>query len=208
MFTGIVETIGVIDEYNRSDAGIDIVVSTGGLETSQFALGDSLAVSGVCLTITEISAHSVAVHVSNESVDRTNFGSFAPGTAVNLERPVTLAQPFGGHMVSGHVDGIAQCTGIVADGASRRIEFEVSKSELGKFIAQKGSVTIDGVSMTVNAVSDHGERSAFAVNVIPHTLSVTTLGALKIGAKVHIEVDLIARYVDRLLNCQSQADTV
>ncbi len=203
MFTGIVESIGRIERIDRTEAGIDIAISTGSVHHHGFQLGDSVSVSGVCLTVTGINKKWIDVHVSNETIARTVFGDYELGSMVNIERPVTLEKPLGGHLVSGHVDGIAHCSSIAAAGASRKIEFELSRHELGKFVAEKGSVAIDGVSMTVNSVSDRGKLTAFEVNVIPHTLSATTLGNLQPGDSVHIEVDMVARYVHRLFDCKN-----
>ncbi len=203
MFTGIVESVGCITRMDCSPDGIDLAISTGSIEPRSMNRGDSLAVSGVCLTVTEIDDQWVAVQVSNETVSRTNFGEYVCGTAVNLERPVTLDRPLGGHLVTGHIDGIAECIDIKTDGSSRSVQFEAPKQVLGKFIAEKGSVTIEGVSMTVNSVQDRSNLTVFSVNVIPHTWSVTTLGQLDVDARVHIEVDVIARYVHRLAECQA-----
>ena len=199
MFTGIVESVGGIVRVGRSDAGMDLSIDLGSVEPASLKLGDSVSISGVCLTVTGIQEQSVDVQVSNETIARTNFGQYSAGTQVNIERPLTLNSPLGGHLVSGHIDGTATCVSIAADGDSRRIVFEVSGDALGKFMVQKGSVTIDGVSMTVNSVVDRESLTQFDVNVIPHTLSVTTLGLLKVNDSVHIEIDNVARYVNRLM---------
>ena len=199
MFTGIVESVGSIVRVNRSDAGMEFSLVLGSVEPASLKLGDSISISGVCLTVTGIQEQSVDVQVSNETIARTNFGQYSVGTQVNIERPLTLNSPLGGHLVSGHIDGTAKCVGITPDGDSRRIVFEVSGEALGKFMVQKGSVTIDGVSMTVNSVVDRESLTQFDVNVIPHTLSVTTLGSLKLNESVHIEIDNVARYVNRLM---------
>ena len=199
MFTGIVESVGSIVRVDRSDAGMELSLVLGSVEPASLKLGDSVSISGVCLTVTGIEEQTVDVQASNETIARTNFGQYSVGTQVNIERPLTLNSPLGGHLVSGHIDGTAKCVRITPDGDSRRIEFEVSGEALGKFMVQKGSVTIDGVSMTVNSVVDRESLTQFDVNVIPHTLSVTTLGSLKVSDSVHIEIDNVARYVNRLM---------
>ncbi len=199
MFTGIVESVGSIVRVNRSDAGMEFSLVLGPVEPASLKLGDSISISGVCLTVTGIQEQSVDVQVSNETIARTNFGQYSVGTQVNIERPLTLNSPLGGHLVSGHIDGTAKCVSITPDGDSHRIVFEVSGEALGKFMVQKGSVTIDGISMTVNSVVDRESLTQFDVNVIPHTLSVTTLGSLRVNESVHIEVDNVARYVNRLM---------
>lgn len=199
MFTGIVESVGSIVRVNRSDAGMEFSLVLGSVESASLKLGDSISISGVCLTVTGIQEQSVDVQVSNETIARTNFGQYSVGTQVNIERPLTLNSPLGGHLVSGHIDGTAKCVSITPDGDSHRIVFEVSGEALGKFLVQKGSVTIDGISMTVNSVVDQESLTQFDVNVIPHTLSVTTLGSLRVNESVHIEVDNVARYVNRLM---------
>lgn len=202
MFTGIVESVGNIVRIDRSAAGLDLAISTGSIEPRSLNLGDSIAVNGVCLTVTGTDNQWIAVQVSNETIARTNFGRFVQDTAVNLERPVTLAKPLGGHLVTGHIDGIATCVQIETDGSSQKVEFAVPKQVLGKFMAEKGSVTIDGVSLTINAVQDRGDLTTLGVNLIPHTLTVTTLGQLEVDNRVHIEVDVVARYVHRLYEWQ------
>ena len=199
MFTGIVESVGSITRVNRSDAGMELSLDLGSVEPASLKLGDSVSISGVCLTVTGIQEESVDVQVSNETIARTNFGQYSVGTQVNIECPLTLNSPLGGHLVSGHIDGTATCVSITRDGDSRRIVFEVSGEALGKFMVQKGSVTIDGISMTVNSIVDRESLTQFDVNVIPHTLSVTTLGSLKVNDSVHIEIDNVARYVNRLM---------
>lgn len=199
MFTGIVESIGCIEQIDRSDAVTDFCISTGSINPKSVNVGDSVSISGVCLTVVRIDDEAICVQISNETISRTNFSQFEAGTKVNLERSLTLEKPLGGHLVSGHVDGTGQCVEINADGSSRCIEFVVDSNDLGKFLAEKGSVAVDGVSMTVNSVTDQADSTRFEVNVIPHTLSATTLGSLKVGDLVHIEIDTVARYLDRLM---------
>lgn len=198
MFTGIVESIGCIKNIDRSGAATDLQISTGSVNAKSLSIGDSVSISGVCLTVVGIEGEAISVQISNETISRTKFSKLEAGAKVNLERSMTLQTPLGGHLVSGHVDGTGECIGIVSDGSSHRIECAVDRNELGKFLAEKGSVAIDGISMTVNAVSDQADSTRFEVNVIPHTLSATTLGALEVGDLVHIEIDTAARYLNRL----------
>lgn len=199
MFTGIIESIGCVEKIDRSDAGANLCVSIGSINSASINVGDSISISGVCLTVVQIHGDEIDVQISNETVCRTNFAEFQVGTKVNLERSLTLDMPLGGHLVSGHVDGTGQCIDISPDGSSRRLEFVVEGNDLGKFIVEKGSVAIDGVSMTINSLTDRNELTRFEVNVIPHTLSATTLGTLNVGDLVHIEVDTVARYLHRLI---------
>ena len=200
MFTGIVSDIGRIRSVEeRGDTRV--VVETG-FDTATVDLGASIACSGVCLTVIDKGPGWFAVDVSGETLARTAQGQWAAGRRLNLERAMKLGDELGGHIVTGHVDGIAEVLSIAAEGDSRRIAFAVAP-ELAPFLAPKGSVTVDGVSLTVNEVSD-GEDGAgtrgsrFGVNVIPHTQAVTTLGALQAGQAVNIEIDVLARYLQRM----------
>ena len=197
MFSGIVETVGVLRQISHSENGAEVRINTGSIDLSDSIIGDSLAVSGICLTITEIEADEVRVFVSNETLSCTAFGGYREGTRVNLERPLRMNQGLGGHFVSGHVDGVGSCVNSTRDGASLRLEVEVPQ-RLGRFAASKGSIALDGVSLTINSVFDEAESTIFSVNIIPHTLEATTLGNLSIGNRLNVEADLIARYVDRL----------
>lgn len=201
MFTGIVETVGVLEEISDSEDGVEVHLKTGSIDLSDTKIGDSLAVNGICLTVTEIETDAVRVFVSNETLSRTAFGSYREGALVNLEQPLRLNQGLGGHFVSGHIDGIGRCVELAQDGASIRLEVEVPQ-KLGRFIATKGSITLNGVSLTINSVVDEMESTIFSVNIIPHTLKATTLGRLSIGNQFNVEVDMIARYVERLTHFQ------
>lgn len=194
MFTGIVERVGRIVRTAPQGDGLRIVIDTGAPPFDDVGLGDSIAVSGCCLTVTALADGAFAADVSRESLSLTTLGELAVGARVNLEPALRAGDALGGHLVSGHVDGIAQVTAISGDARSTRVSFRVPAA-LSRYVARKGSVTIDGVSLTVNEV----ERDVFGVNLIPHTQSVTTLGELKIGSKVNFEVDTIARYVERLV---------
>ena len=189
MFTGIIETTGSLQR--RDDHGDDctLTIASDTFDFSRCALGDSIAVNGVCLTAVALTAHSFSADVSHETLRLTTLGSLQSGDAVNLEYALTLATPLGGHLVSGHVDGVGE-----------RLTF-AAPAPLARYIAAKGSITVNGVSLTVNAV----DANHFSVNIVPHTMSRTTLGALQPGDAVNLEVDLIARYLERLLNASQQS---
>ena len=199
MFSGIVETTGSIQRVGPSEQGVEVWIHTGALDLNDVKVGDSLAVNGVCLTLTEIQWEAVKVFVSNETVSRTQFSTYRHGSPVNLEKPLTLSQGIGGHFVAGHIDAIGDCVGLARDGASVCLRIKIPK-KLGPYVAEKGSITIDGVSLTVNTVLDRSKSTEFTVNVIPHTMQVTTLGQISLNDRLNVEVDLIARYIDRLSN--------
>jgi riboflavin synthase len=192
MFTGIVAAKGAVRAAEATDKGVRVTVTAGGLELSDVRIGDSIAVDGCCLTVVELGADAFAVDVSQETVDCTV--GFAVGRVVNLEKALRLSDPLGGHLVSGHVDGVGEVTRFDPVGESWLLEVRVPPA-LAKYLARKGSVTINGVSLTVNRV----QEAQFAVNLIPHTLAVTNLEELRAGSRVNLEVDLVARYVERLL---------
>jgi riboflavin synthase len=173
---------------------VRVVVACQRLDLSQVRVGDSICVQGCCLTAIEVSANAFAADVSRETLSLTTLGSFAAGTAVNLEPALRAGDALGGHLVSGHVDGVAEVLSLSTDARSTRLVIGVPAA-LARFIAPKGSVAVDGVSLTVNAV----EKAGFGVNLIPHTQDVTTLGRLAAGTRVNLEVDQVARYVARLL---------
>ena len=194
MFSGIVQSVGKIAAMEPRGGDVRLVVDAGGLGVDGIALGDSISVAGVCLTVVAIDASRLAFDVSNETLSRTNLGALGPGSGVNLEKALRLADRLDGHLVSGHVDGVGRVLAIEPDARSQRWTFEVP-TELAKYIAGKGSVCIDGTSLTVNEV----DGTRFGVNLIPHTIAVTTFKDRRVGDAVNIEVDLIARYVERLL---------
>jgi len=194
MFTGIIQTVGRIARIERRGGDVRLTIDTATLDMSDVALGDSIAVGGVCLTAVELGAQSFAADVSNETLSLTSFSQLAPGSRVNLEKALRLADRLGGHMVSGHVDGLGKVVSVTSDGRSQRWTFEVPPN-LTRYIAAKGSICIDGTSLTVNEVS--GNR--FGVNLIPHTVEHTTFVDRKAGDAVNLEVDVVARYVERLL---------
>jgi riboflavin synthase len=199
MFTGIVTDIGTIRAVEpRGD--LRVVVQTS-YDSAGIDMGASISCSGVCLTVVDKGRDDTgdwfAVDVSGETVSRTAQGQWTAGRRLNLERAMKLGDELGGHIVTGHIDGIAEVLGICPDGDSKRIGFRVT-SDLAPFLAPKGSVTIDGVSLTVNEVRDDADGTHFAINVIPHTQAVTTLGDLAEGRAVNVEIDVLARYLQRM----------
>lgn len=204
MFTGIVAAVGTINSVvpleGGLDAGVRLDIDAGGLALADVGLGDSIAINGACMTVVAKSEHAFSVDVSRESLNCT-VGLDAPGE-VNLEKALTLAERLGGHLVSGHVDGLGQVHSFEAVGESWELVIDAPR-ELGKFLAFKGSVVINGVSLTVNRVDDLAQACRFSINLIPHTIAVTTLKHLRSGSKVNLEIDLIARYVERMLSLSS-----
>lgn len=193
MFTGIVQGIGTVSAAAARSGDVTLDISPGPLSLRDAKVGDSIAISGVCLTITRLGDAGFAVDVSRETLAHTTLGWLEHGQPVNLELALRAGEPLGGHLVSGHVDGVGTLLGRTEAGRSWRLFVELPR-ELARYVARKGSICIDGVSLTVNEV----DGTRFDVNVIPHTLVVTTLGTLLPGARVNIEVDLIARYLQRL----------
>jgi riboflavin synthase len=194
MFTGIIQAVGSIASLQQRGGDMRLGINAGKLPMTDVNLGDSIAVSGVCLTVVEKSASGFCADVSGETLRRTMIGSLAMNDAVNLEKALTLETRLGGHLVSGHVDGLGTVTARNED--SRSVQFMIqAPAELARYIAVKGSICIDGVSLTVNAV----DGAAFELNIVPHTLSETTLQAYQAGRQVNLEVDLVARYLERLL---------
>ena len=199
MFTGIVTDIGTIERVERR-GDTRVVVATA-YDTATIDLGASIACSGVCLTVVDKSAAGepgwFAVDVSGETLDRTAGAQWQEGRRLNLERAMKLGDELGGHIVTGHVDGVATVKGVCPEGDSLRIGFTAPES-VAPYVAPKGSITIDGVSLTVNDVADGPDGTDFAINLIPHTRAMTTLGALAEGNAVNIEIDVLARYLHRM----------
>ncbi|WP_242913384.1 riboflavin synthase [Brevundimonas pishanensis] len=191
MFTGIVTDIGRVRDVRRTERDWRYEIETV-WDTSTIDLGASVSHSGCCLTVTEKGDGWFAVEVSAETLSKTKLGEWAEGSRINLERAATLGSELGGHIVSGHVDGLGMVVSITPENGSHRIRFE-APAPLHRFIAAKGSITVDGVSLTVNEV----EGQEFGVNIIPHTWEATTLGTLKVGDKVNLEIDMLARYLAR-----------
>ncbi|MBS0319213.1 MAG: riboflavin synthase [Proteobacteria bacterium] len=199
MFTGIVQAVGRVTRSDVVGNGARIVVDAGALGLDDVALGDSIAVEGCCLTVVARDGNALAFDVSRETLALT--AGFAVGAPVNLEKSLRLADRLGGHLVQGHVDGRGRVAAFAPvagdDGRNWRLDVDVSRA-LGRYIAQKGSIAINGVSLTVNGVADADSATRFHVNLIPHTLAATTLAALAPGREVNVEVDLMARYAARL----------
>lgn len=192
MFTGIITDVGRVRAVTR-DGGTRFTVATA-LDLGDVALGASIACSGVCLTVVDHGPDWFAVDASAETLSLTTLGNWVEGTPVNLERALRMGDELGGHIVSGHVDGVATITDIRPDGESLRFTFQAPQA-LKRFVAPKGSVALDGISLTVNTVAD----DHFGVNIIPHTRDATTLGATEPGSRVNMEIDMLARYVARLM---------
>jgi riboflavin synthase len=200
MFTGIVQAIGEVRAITPRGGDVELLFGVGTLSLDGVAIGDSISVSGCCLTVTRLTADSFAADASIETLQVTTLGRWKVGQRVNLERALRAGDALGGHYVTGHVDGIATVVSVVADARSLRMHFEVPAT-LARYVARKGSACIDGVSLTVNDVA----RTRFGVNLIPHTLEVTTLGAAQTGTQVNLEVDIIARYVERMTRAGDDA---
>ena len=201
MFTGIVETTGMIEKAEITPENARLTINAPKLGLHQVAIGDSIAVNGCCLTVVEKSPETFSVDVSNETLSLTN--GLKLGAEVNLEKSLRFGDRLGGHLVSGHIDGVGLVTAIDDLGASWRLEIDAPK-ELARFVARKGSITVNGVSLTVNKVSDVADGNAlFEINIIPHTHQVTTIRLLRKGMKVNLEIDLLARYVERMLGKES-----
>ncbi len=197
MFTGIIETTGTIQKAGVNPANTRLVIEAQRLGLHNVAIGDSIAVSGVCLTVVEKTGETFSVDVSNETLSLTT--GLKLGSEVNLEKSLRFGDRLGGHLVSGHVDGLGTVTAMEDLGASWRLEIR-APSELAKYVARKGSITVNGISLTVNSVKDLQQGEAlFEINIIPHTHQVTTIRGLQTGSKVNLEIDLVARYIERML---------
>jgi riboflavin synthase len=194
MFTGIIEAVGKVAELQQRGGDARLRVLTGKLDLADVALGDSIAVNGVCLTAVGLPGDGFVADVSRETLSLTSLGQLKPGSRINLEKALTLATRLGGHLVSGHVDGLGTVIERHDDARSVRFTIEAPQ-ELARYIAHKGSITVDGTSLTVNAVD--GVR--FELNIVPHTLQETIMGSYVAGQRVNLEVDLLARYLERLL---------
>jgi len=194
MFTGIIQCVGHVRAIEPRGGDVRLSIASGDLDLSDVQLGDSIAVAGCCLTAVALDADGFVADVSNESLSLTTLGKLKPGDGVNLEKALRLADRLGGHLVSGHVDGVGKVVSVRPDGRSQRWTFEVP-ADLARYIAHKGSVTLDGTSLTVNEV----EGARFGVNLIPHTVEHTTFVQRRAGDGVNVEVDVVARYVERLL---------
>ena len=198
MFTGIIESIGSIRSITPKGGDVRGYVETGKLDLSDVKLGDSIAVNGVCLTAVELPGNGFAADVSRETLDCTAMNDLKSGSPVNLEKALTPTTRLGGHLVSGHVDGVGVVRRFARIGESHELVI-VAPRPLARYIARKGSITVQGVSLTVNRVADVEDGCEFSINLIPHTVQVTTLGSLKAGSRVNLEIDLIARYAERMM---------
>lgn len=199
MFTGIIQSVGKVVSLQRSGPDARLKIDTGKLDLSDTQLGDSIAVNGVCLTAVQLDGSAFEADVSGETLARSSLGHLQQGSAVNLELAMLPSTRFGGHIVSGHVDGMAVLAERSDQGQSIRMRFTLP-DELARYVAEKGSICIDGVSLTVNAVAG----SKFDVNLVPHTLQETILDGYQVGTRVNIEVDIIARYLERMLQYGTQ----
>ena len=194
MFTGIIEAVGFITAIKRHAKDMTISVDSGALDLSDVKLGDSIAHNGVCLTVTQLNDNGYNADISNETIQRSGFAAIKNGFPINLEKAMQVTSRFGGHIVSGHVDGVGEITSITQLGSA--VEYWIkAPDELAKYIAEKGSITIDGISLTTNAI----DGAAFKLTIIPHTIAQTTMENYQVGTLVNLEVDVIARYLERLL---------
>ena len=193
MFTGLIQAVGRLEQAQARGGDLRMRIGTGAMPVADLQLGESISVSGVCLTVVEFDASSFCADVSNETLSLTTLGALPIGAQLNLERAMLPTTRLGGHLVAGHVDGVGHLRSIVADGRSQRWRFSIPP-ELSRYLAVKGSVCVDGVSLTVNA----SDGSGFDVNLVPHTVANTAFAQTVVGAAVNLEVDLIARYLERL----------
>jgi len=200
MFAGIIQAQGNIKEIRSSNNGVVFVFNSNSLDLLDVSIGDSISVNGVCLTVTQLDDNSFSTDVSQETLNCTTFSQLKKGQNINLEKSLRLDQGIDGHLVSGHVDGVGKVDSITIEGESTRMKIKVDDN-LVKYIAKKSSICINGVSMTVNEI----DGNVFSVNIIPHTFSVTTLNELKVNSQVNIEIDIIARHIEHLLNHKTSA---
>ena len=194
MFTGIIQSVGEVRRLEPRGGDVRLTIGSGKLRLADASLGDSIAVNGVCLTAVTLAADAFAADVSRETLSLTTLGGLTSGSPVNLEQALTLSTPLGGHLVSGHVDGVGEILERREDGRSWRLRI-AAPPELARYIAHKGSICVDGVSLTVNSV----DGACFELNIVPHTLDETIIAGYRTGTRVNLEVDLIARYLERLL---------
>jgi riboflavin synthase len=194
MFTGIIEAVGTVTALEPRGGDVRLAIDGGELDLSSAVIGDSIAVNGCCLTVIRLDGHVFSADVSRESLGLTTLGALERGSRVNLERALTLSKPLGGHLVTGHVDGIGTVESRADDGRSVRFRLRAPEG-LARYLARKGSICVDGVSLTVNEV----DGVTFGVNIVPHTMEATVFGAYRQGARVNLEVDIVARYLERLV---------
>ena len=201
MFTGIISAIGNVVGLEPRGGDVRLTIETGSLRLADVSLGDSIACNGACLTAVELTGQGFIADVSVETLSLTTIGNWNAGSRINLEKAMQATDRFGGHIVSGHVDGIGEVVALEGDARSWRFRLRAPR-DIAKYIAQKGSITVDGTSLTVNVV----EGSEFELNIVPHTMLHTVIGDYKVGTKVNLEVDLVARYLERLLLGDKAAD--
>jgi riboflavin synthase len=194
MFTGIIEAVGTVASLESRGSDMRITIRSGKLDLGDVKLGDSIAVNGICLTAVALPGDGFVADVSNETIRRSAFAGLKVGSRVNLEKALTPTTRLGGHLVSGHVDGVGELLSLNNDGRSVKMRIQ-APAELARYVAEKGSITVDGVSLTVNAV----DGRLFDLNIVPHTMQETTLVDFSVGQRINLEVDLIARYLERLL---------
>ena len=197
MFTGIVQSVGVVAEITPKGGDLEFRVAGPGFDLSSTHLGDSISCSGCCLTVTRLGESSFSADVSRESLSVTTLQAWRVGTEINLERALRAGDALGGHYVTGHVDGLGKVCSLRDDGRSLRVEFDISR-DLGRYVARKGSICIDGVSLTVNGVHDLDDVTRFDVNLIPHTRAQTIMRNYQVNTQVNVEIDIIARYLERM----------
>ena len=201
MFTGIISAIGDITNLEERAGDARLTIRTGNLSLTDVQLGDSIACNGACLTVIELTSQGFVADVSVETLNLTTIGNWQTGSRINLEKAMRATDRLGGHIVSGHIDGIGEVVALEEDARSWRFRIRAPR-EIAKYIAHKGSITLDGTSLTVNIV----DGAEFELNIIPHTMTHTVMGDYKIGSKVNLEVDLVARYLERLLLGDKAAD--
>jgi riboflavin synthase len=201
MFTGIISAIGDIASLEERGGDVRLTIRSGNLNLTDVQLGDSIACNGACLTAVELTGEGFVADVSVETLNLTTIGNWQTGSRINMEKAMQAADRFGGHIVSGHVDGIGEVVALEEDARSWRFRLRAPR-EIAKYIAHKGSITVDGTSLTVNIV----EGAEFELNIVPHTMQHTVMGDYKVGTKVNLEVDLVARYLERLLLGDKAAD--
>ena len=201
MFTGIINAIGDIASLEERGGDVRLTIRSGNLNLTDVQLGDSIACNGACLTAVELTGEGFVADVSVETLNLTTIGNWQTGSRINMEKAMQATDRFGGHIVSGHVDGIGEVVALEEDARSWRFRLRAPR-EIAKYIAHKGSITVDGTSLTVNIV----EGAEFELNIVPHTMQHTVMGDYKVGTKVNLEVDLVARYLERLLLGDKAAD--
>lgn len=194
MFTGIIESVGRVQQITPRSGDVRLTIATAKLNLADVKLGDSIATNGICLTVVELTGQGFVADVSNETLRRTCLKTWKVGTAVNLEKALMPTSRLGGHIVSGHVDGLGEIISFKQD--ARSLQYQVrAPDDLAKYISEKGSITVDGISLTVNAI----DGATFSLNIVPHTVQETNVGEWQTGSVVNLEVDLLARYLERLV---------